>query len=97
MHVTTGIDQFPIEPGSEEEFITEHNWGYNRYNQYKTTEYGVEHPRWEVYQTKTYTIQTDFAVVYGKPFEYMNQLTPVSVFLAEGSAIKVKGKRIITF
>jgi len=32
--------------GSEEEFITEHYWGYTKIGVNKTSEYGVEHPRW---------------------------------------------------
>jgi hypothetical protein len=32
-------------PGSEEEFITEHYWGYTRQRDGGTIEYRVEHPR----------------------------------------------------
>jgi uncharacterized protein YqjF (DUF2071 family) len=32
--------------GSEEEFITEHYWGYARRRGGRTVEYRVEHPRW---------------------------------------------------
>jgi uncharacterized protein len=35
-------------PESEEEFITEHFWGYTKRSNTKTSEYGVEHPRWLV-------------------------------------------------
>ena len=34
--------------GSEEEFITEHYWGYVRGKRGTTTEYRVAHPRWRV-------------------------------------------------
>lgn len=85
----------PIQPGSEEEFITEHYWGYARINNNRTSEYGVEHPRWEVYQTKEYLIDVDFGTVYGKNFEFLNKEIPKSVFLAEGSQIRVLGRRII--
>ena len=36
----------PIKINSEEDFITEHYWGYSKINNSQTTEYGVEHPRW---------------------------------------------------
>ena len=84
-----------IAPDSEEEFITEHYWGYTQLSNTLTSEYEVEHPRWEVYTTKEYTIDVDFGNVYGPAFAFLNNATPVSVFLAEGSAIRVKGGRKI--
>lgn len=75
--------------GSEEEFITEHYWGYTRVDARRSSEYGVEHPRWEVYPVKSYSIDVDFGSVYGKEFEFLKHATPQSVFLAEGSGIKV--------
>lgn len=80
--------------GSEEEFITEHYWGYTKINEHKTSEYGVEHPRWKVYQVKDYAIDVDFGVNYGAEFDFLSQANPDSVMLAEGSEIRVmKGKR----
>ena len=83
-----------ITPGSEEEFITEHYWGYTKIGENKTSEYGVEHPRWEVYSVKDYTIDVDFGINYGSEFDFLSQTKPDSVMLAEGSEIRVmKGKR----
>lgn len=85
----------PLEAGSEAEFITEHYWGYTKINAHKTSEYQVEHPRWEIYPTRNYAIDVDFGKVYGSEFSFLSTEKPVSVFLAEGSEIKVKaGKRI---
>ncbi len=84
-----------IAAGSEEEFITEHYWGYAKHGAGKTNEYGVEHPRWQVYETKAYTIDVDFENIYSKEFGFLKNETPASVFLAEGSEIKVKGGRKI--
>jgi uncharacterized protein len=84
-----------IESGSEEEFITEHYWGYTKLSDSKTSEYGVEHPRWDVYPTKTYSVDVDFGEVYGANFGFLNAEKPKSVFLAEGSEIKVLGGRKI--
>ena len=44
-----GGEPAAVAPGSEEEFITEHYWGYNRQRDGGTMEYGVEHPRWRVW------------------------------------------------
>lgn len=85
----------PLETGSEAEFITEHYWGYTKINSYKTSEYQVEHPQWEIYPVKNYTVNVDFAGIYGEEFAFLSTEKPVSVFLAEGSPIRVmRGKRI---
>lgn len=85
-----------IEAGSEEEFITEHYWGYTKITDQKTSEYQVEHPRWLVYPTKDYRIEVDFGKVYGNEFSFLSSEKPKSVFLAEGSEIKVNGGSIIS-
>jgi uncharacterized protein YqjF (DUF2071 family) len=85
----------PIQNGSEEEFITEHYWGYTKISNEKTSEYGVEHPTWEVYPTKDFLIDVDFANIYGTDFDFLTLTKPTSVFLAEGSEIKVKEGRQI--
>lgn len=90
LRVVTGDTPRDIAAGSEEEFITEHYWGYTRLNGRKTAEYEVTHPRWRVYDTKDHSIQVDFAGVYGTAFDFLKNVQPVSVFLAEGSAIQVK-------
>jgi uncharacterized protein YqjF (DUF2071 family) len=78
--------------GSEEEFITEHYWGYSKFDSDKTNEYEVTHPKWQVYPVKEYEINVDFEAVYGADFAMLNQLEPRSVFLAEGSEITVESK-----
>ena len=84
-----------ISNGSEAEFITEHYWGYTQINARKTSEYGVEHPRWQIYKALSHTIEADFARTYGQSFAFLNHETPKSVFLAEGSEILVReGKAI---
>lgn len=85
-----------IEVGSEEEFITEHYWGYTKITDQKTSEYQVEHPRWLAYPTKDYRIEVDFENVYGHEFGFLRKEIPQSVFLADGSEIKVNGGRIIS-
>ncbi len=93
--VDAALNSQPIATGSEAEFITEHYWGYTKINAARTSEYGVEHPRWETYDVLNYEIDVDFASVYGTAFEFLNDRLPKSVFLAEGSEIMVKaGKKI---
>lgn len=85
----------PLEARSEAEFITEHYWGYTKINTNKTSEYQVEHPRWEIYPTQNYAIDVDFRKVYGKEFAFLSKEKPASVFLAEGSEIRVKSGKTL--
>ncbi|KQS32531.1 hypothetical protein ASG14_15945 [Pedobacter sp. Leaf194] len=92
--VTAASKAEEIAVGSEEEFITEHYWGYTEIGPGKTSEYGVEHPRWQVYSVKDYTIEVEFGTNYGEDFAFLNHTKPDSVMLAEGSEIRVlKGKK----
>lgn len=91
--VNSGLDQIDIVAGSEEEFITEHYWGYTKINDLLTSEYGVEHPVWKIYETKEHYVDVDFGANYGQQFEFLNEQKPTSVLLAEGSEILVKEGR----
>jgi len=95
LQVMTDQEAVEIQPGSEEEFITEHYWGYARINDRETSEYEVTHPRWRVYPVRQYAIDVDFATVYGDDFRFLNTETPQSVFLAEGSEIRVLSGSVI--
>jgi hypothetical protein len=85
----------PMGAGSEEEFIAEHYYGYSKFNEQKTYEYKVGHPRWNVYPVKKYSIDCDFEGLYGKPFGYLKDAIPSSVFLACGSRITISDKRLL--
>ncbi len=84
-----------IPTGSGEEFITEHYYGYSKFDEKITGEYKVEHPRWMVYPVKEYNIQCDFEKNYGSDFKSLTGMKPNSVYLAEGSEISVHGKVMI--
>lgn len=94
--VLTEIKTVEMAVGSEAEFITEHFWGYTKRRRGFTSEYGVEHPRWQLYPLRSYRIDVDFEGTYGPEFACLQDLEPVSVFLTEGSEIKVKtGRKLI--
>jgi uncharacterized protein len=79
----------PIAPDTEEEFITEHYWGYTKRTRGATSEYAVQHPRWQVYPIRNFAIEADFAALYGPAFAALNHQSPASVLLAEGSGVTV--------
>ena len=81
----------PIEPGSEEEFITEHYWGYTGRSG-GCSEYPVEHPRWRVWRGIEGAFEANVSSLYGDRFVKSLSVPPSSVFIAEGSAIIVRRK-----
>jgi uncharacterized protein len=89
------VQSYAMAPGSEEEFIAEHYWGYTRYSALKTFEYEVSHPRWEVFPISNHEIDCDFGGLYGKEFSFLAHIEPSSVFMAKGSEIKVHHKKML--
>ena len=90
MKVNANKTPVDIKPDSEEEFITEHFWGYTKISDNITSEYEVAHPRWQIYPIQDYEVNVDFNIVYGADFAFLQDVTPLSVYLAEGSEILVK-------
>lgn len=83
-----------IVPGSEEEFIFEHYYGYNKLNDRTTIEYSLSHPRWQVYPVTDFKLDYDVEQLYGSAFvPFIQDVKPTSVFLAKGSDVKVKMPR----
>lgn len=80
-----------IAPGSAEEFIFEHYYGYNKLNSKTTIEYSLVHPRWQVYPVIDYKLNCDVEKLYGAAFvPFIENVKPVSIFLSKGSDVKVK-------
>ena len=77
------------EPGSQEEFITEHYWGYSA-KRAGSVEYRVEHPRWRLWNARNPVLECDAATVYGKPFVEALSGEPSSAFIADGSEVIVR-------
>lgn len=86
---------FDFKAGGEEDFISEHYWGYTKTGDDITSEYRVEHPKWQFYNVKDYSIKVDFGETYSEEFKFLNTTKPKSVFLSEGSEIAVKDGRSI--
>jgi uncharacterized protein YqjF (DUF2071 family) len=84
-----------VAPGSEEEFITEHYWGYSVQRDGSTVEYQVEHPRWRVWSCTDARLDCDALTVYGGQFVASLDGRPTSAFVADGSAVIVRrGRRL---
>ena len=89
-----GDPQLPV-PGSEEEFITEHFWGYSTLANGATAEYRVAHPSWRVWSGADARFDGDASELYGPELAAVLKNQPSSAFLAEGSEVTVfRGQRI---
>ncbi|MFD2793685.1 YqjF family protein [Promicromonospora vindobonensis] len=86
---TEGSARLP-EEGSQEEFITEHYWGYAAQRDGGSVEYRVEHPGWHVWQAGDPALECDVEQVYGRQFVESLAAEPVSAFIADGSPVTVR-------
>ena len=91
--VDTAIEKKDMIPGSIEEFIFEHYYGYTKIDAQVSQEYRVNHPRWQVSEVLDYSIDCDFPAMYGTDFSFLKNQPPASVILAEGSPVTVNWKR----
>lgn len=82
--------------GTEEEFITEHYWGYTRLANGNTSEYQVQHPRWNVSDISHHEVNIDVAVLYGEQWLPFLSAAPTSAFMADGSPVAIFTRNIIT-
>ena len=78
-----------VTPGSQEEFITEHYWGYTRQRDGGTVEYRVDHPRWQVAAVEPPAINGDLERTYGAAFARILSGPMSSGFIADGSRVTV--------
>lgn len=74
---------------SEQEFITEHYWGYSSQRDGGCMEYEVRHPRWKVWTAREARFGGNVDKLYGREFDSILKGAPTSAFLAEGSVISV--------
>ena len=82
-----------MHPGSMEEFIFEHYYGYTKVNNQVSQEYQVNHARWSINQVSSYSVNCDFKSMYGNAFSNLAKPPPDSVFIAAGSPVTVNWKR----
>ncbi len=93
--MNTAKSAIPIDLNSEAEFITEHYFGYTKYNEKTTIEYEVTHPRWQQLEVIDTKIDVNFNSIYGDDFTFLQNIKPTSTFLALGSKITIEGKKTI--
>ncbi|MGH9562473.1 MAG: YqjF family protein [Terracidiphilus sp.] len=78
-----------LAPGSHEEFIAEHYWGYARRSSDATEEYRVEHPPWRVQVPAVARFEGSIAGLYPREFAFVDERPPDTAFVADGSIVAV--------
>ncbi|MBI4640724.1 MAG: DUF2071 domain-containing protein [Candidatus Tectomicrobia bacterium] len=95
LSVRSSGESLPAAAGSEEEFITEHYWGYAAQRDGGCVEYRVEHPSWRIWKVSQAELHCDVLELYGPEFTECLSAQPGSAFLADGSQVIVhKGIRL---
>ena len=89
IEVTGGTPAFRPAEDSLEHFFKEHEWGFGRDRRGRTVAYRVRHPIWDVYPVRSWSLDLDWAQVYGPRWDVLAREKPVSVLLAAGSAVSV--------
>jgi uncharacterized protein YqjF (DUF2071 family) len=91
---TAGFTHRP-EPGSHQEYITEHYWGYSALSGGRAKEYLVAHRPWRISRATLAEYHCDAAALYGERFAPYLSGEPASAFWVDGSPVRVyPGHRI---
>jgi uncharacterized protein len=84
------------DPTSADAFVAERHWGYTRQRDGSTLEYEVAHPAWRVWKATAPVLAADVTGLYGRAFADALSGAPMSVLIAEGSAVSVYPPRRVT-
>lgn len=67
-------------------FFKERLWGFGADPFGEALAFPVEHPPWEALPIESWTLDAEFARIYGPEWAFLDELEPTSVDLARGSA-----------
>ena len=91
--VESDTQKHSIEPSSIEEFIFERYFGFTKLSPSSTQEYRIRHPKWMTNKILNNKIDCDFGTMYGNAFSGLNNQSPSSIIMAEGSQGAVNWER----
>jgi uncharacterized protein YqjF (DUF2071 family) len=90
LDVAEMTDPYAAPPGSLEEYITEHYWGYTRISDRTAREYRVDHPCWRLRSAQLAKAEVPAESLYGRAFVGLLREPPVNAFVCDGSEISVE-------
>ena len=91
--VKSDTNKYKIEQGTIEEFIFERYFGFTKLSDNSTQEYQIHHQKWMTHEILSTHIDCDFRSMYGEAFAGLENQTPDSIIIAEGSLVSVNWKR----
>lgn len=80
---------------STDHFFKEHQWGFGRTYTGKPQRYEVVHPLWDVFPVQQYTVDVDWAALYGPEWAVMQNAEPYAVTFARGSPVRIYPKSLL--
>jgi uncharacterized protein YqjF (DUF2071 family) len=89
LRVTGGSETVRPRDDSVEHFFKEHQWGFGTDRAGRLQRYRVAHPVWEVHPVVDWSVDFDWAGLYGPEWADLRAAEPSSVVLAAGSEIAV--------
>jgi uncharacterized protein len=93
--LTVSGEPDPPKLGSEEQFITEHYWGYTAQKDGSCSEYQVTHPAWKVWSGNKIVVEGNMENLCASNLAAVLKNPPTSAFLADGSAVTVsRGRKL---
>ena len=93
--VTAGKKTERVQSSTEDEFITEHYWGYTVLKNGATSEYNVQHPQWQLHPVTGFYVDVDVSFLYGKQWQTYLSMRPSSIFMANGSPVTIFDRKIL--
>jgi hypothetical protein len=93
--VEARVPPIPLPAEGLAPFLTEQQWGYGRTRTGRLLRYRVEHPSWRIYPVEDWNLSVDFARLYGRRWSCLQDAEPLSILLAEGSAVTVFNREVL--
>lgn len=90
LHVHSDNTPSVMPEHSESNFLIHRLWGYGKQDEETTYEYKIMHPKWSIYKVNQHGLSVDF-LQFGAEFSILNDASPQSVMLAEGSKVTIEG------
>ena len=83
-----------VRPPSDslEHWFKEHSWGFGTSRGGRLIRYEVNHPEWDVWPVREFSLDVDWAALYGREWAPMTGVQPASVVFAVGSEVSVYPK-----
>ena len=78
----------PLDRESTAYLVVQRPYGYASSSRGELLRYDLDHPTWDIYDVLEHEVKVDFGALYGQQWSFLSQLSPLSVVLAEGSAVR---------